>query len=132
MKLNDKKGQKAVLFDARDVLERNSKNMERMTVLMDKMYIKLDQKDVSYSPRYIREEEEVRSGRTLDRIIIGEEIDCLVGKETTIVIEVMDKAEVISEEAVFKVGTVVMLEEIIVGIEIEKIGGLGHGQEKEE
>ena len=51
MTLNDKKGKKAVLFDARDVLERNSKNMERMTALMDKMYIKLDQKDVSYKPQ---------------------------------------------------------------------------------
>ena len=51
MKLNDKKGKKAVLLDARDVLERNSENMERMTVLMDKMYIKLDQKDVSYNPQ---------------------------------------------------------------------------------
>ena len=46
VKLNGKKGKKAVLFDARDVLERNNKNMERMTALMDKMYIKLDQKDV--------------------------------------------------------------------------------------
>ena len=51
MKLNDKKGKKAVSFDARDVLERNSENMERMTVLMDKMYIKLDQTDVSYKPQ---------------------------------------------------------------------------------
>ena len=48
MKLNDKKSKKAVSFDAR---ERNSKNMERMTVLMDKMYIKLDQKDVLYKPQ---------------------------------------------------------------------------------
>ena len=38
MTLNDKKGKKAVLFDARNVLERNIKNMERMTALMDKMY----------------------------------------------------------------------------------------------
>ena len=45
----------------------------------------------------------------------------------------MDVAEVISEEVVFEVGTVVILEEIV-GIEIEKIGGLGQsqGQEKEE
>ena len=46
MKLNDKKSKNAVSFDARDVLERNCKNMERMTALVDKMYIKLDQKDV--------------------------------------------------------------------------------------
>ena len=44
----------------------------------------------------------------------------------------MDEAEVISEEVVFKVRIVVILEEIIVGIEIEKIGGLGDNQEKEE
>ena len=37
----------------------------------------------------------------------------------------MDKVEVILEEVVFEVGTVVILEEIIVGIEIEKIGDLG-------
>ena len=43
----------------------------------------------------------------------------------------MDEAEVISEEAVFEVGIVVILEEIIVGIEIEKIGGFGHGQDQE-
>ena len=35
-------------FDARDVLERNSVNIERMTGLMDKMYIKLEQKDLLY------------------------------------------------------------------------------------
>ena len=51
MKLNDEKSKKALLFDARDVLERNSENMERMTVLMGKIYIKLDQKDVPYKPQ---------------------------------------------------------------------------------
>ena len=48
MKLNDKKSKKAVSFDARDVLERNNENMERMTALMDKLYIKQDQKDVLF------------------------------------------------------------------------------------
>ena len=62
MTLKDKKGKKAVLFDARDVWERNSKNMERMTVLMDKMYIKLDQKDVSYKPQIYQ-----RQGRGQNR-----------------------------------------------------------------
>ena len=51
MKLNDKKCKKAVSFDAREVLERNSENMERMTALIDKMFIKLDQKDVPYKPQ---------------------------------------------------------------------------------
>ena len=50
MKLTDKK-RKSVSFDARDTLEKTSENMERMTVLMDKMYIKLEQKDVSYKPQ---------------------------------------------------------------------------------
>ena len=48
MKLNDKKNKKAVSFDVSDVLERNRENMESVTPLMDKMYIKLDQKDVLY------------------------------------------------------------------------------------
>ena len=43
----------------------------------------------------------------------------------------MDEVEVISEEVVFEVGTGVILEEIIVGIEIEKIGGLGDSQDQE-
>ena len=50
MKLTDKK-RKTVTFDARDALEKTSKNMERMTALMDKMYIKLDQKEVPYKPQ---------------------------------------------------------------------------------
>ena len=50
MKLTDKK-RKSVTFDARDAVEKTSENMERMTVLMDKMYIKLEQKDVPYKPQ---------------------------------------------------------------------------------
>ena len=50
MKLNDKK-RKTVSFDTRDVLERTSENMEQMMALMDKMYIKLDQKEVPYKPQ---------------------------------------------------------------------------------
>ena len=64
MKLKDKKSKKAVSFDARHVLERNSENMERMTVLMDKMYIKLGKKMYHLSPRYIKREEEVKIGKT--------------------------------------------------------------------
>ena len=50
MKLTEKK-RKSVTFDARDMLEKTSENMERMTVLMDKMYIKLDKKEVPYKPQ---------------------------------------------------------------------------------
>ena len=37
-------------FDAKDVLEKTSENMERMMALI-KMYIKLEQKDVPYKPQ---------------------------------------------------------------------------------
>ena len=87
------------------------------------------------SPRYIKKEEEVRTGGTLDKTTtIGEEIGHFVENEVIIVIEVMDKVEVILEEVVFKVGTMVILEETIVGIEKEKTGDLGDSphQEKEE
>ena len=69
-----------------------------------------------------------------DRITIGEEIGHLVENKVIIVIEVMNKVEVILEEVVFKVRPVVALEEPIVGIEIEKTGHLGDSldQEKEE
>ena len=50
MKLTDKK-RKSVTFDARDALEKTSKNMEQMMVLMDKMYIKFEQKEVPYKPQ---------------------------------------------------------------------------------
>ena len=50
MKLTDKK-RKSVSFDTKDALEKTSENMERMMVLMDKMYIKLEQKDVPYKPQ---------------------------------------------------------------------------------
>ena len=50
MKLTELK-RKSVPFDAKDALEKTSENMERMTALMDKMYIKLEQKDVPYKPQ---------------------------------------------------------------------------------
>ena len=42
----------------------------------------------------------------------------------------MDEVEVILEEMVFEVGPVVILEETIVGIEIERTGDLGNSQIK--
>ena len=50
LKLTNKK-RKTVTFDARDALERTSENMEQMMALMDKMYIKLNQKEVPYKPQ---------------------------------------------------------------------------------
>ena len=51
-----------------------------------------------------------------------------------IVIEDMEEVEVILEEVVFEEGPVVILEEMIVEIEIERIEGLGDSldQEREE
>ena len=43
----------------------------------------------------------------------------------------MDVAQDISEEVVSEEGIKVIIEEIIIGIEIEKIGDLGHGQDQE-
>ena len=43
----------------------------------------------------------------------------------------MDEVEAILEEVVFEVGSVVILEETIVGIEIEKTGDLGDSQDQE-
>ena len=55
------------------------------------------------SPRYIKKEEEVRTGRTVDRrISIREEKGHLVENKVIIVIEVMDKVEVILEEVVLR------------------------------
>ena len=86
------------------------------------------------SPRYIKKEEELRTGKTLDSITIGEEIGHLVEKGVIIVKQVMDEVEVILEEVVFKVGPVVTLEETIVETEVERVGDLGDSldQEKEE
>ena len=46
----------------------------------------------------------------------------------------MEEVEVILEEVVFKVGPIVILEEMIIGTEVERIEGLGDSldQEKEE
>ena len=86
------------------------------------------------NPRYIKNEEEVRTGETLGRIIVREEIGHLVENGVIIVIEVMDKVEVILEGVVFEVGPVVTLEETIVEIEVEKIEDLVDSldQKKEE
>ena len=50
MKLTEKR-RKSVSFDAKDALKKTNENMERMTELMDKMYIKLEQKDMPYKPQ---------------------------------------------------------------------------------
>ena len=55
MKLSDKK-RKSVTFETKEALERTSENMERMTMFMDKMYIKLEQKDVPYKPQIYQRE----------------------------------------------------------------------------
>ena len=80
------------------------------------------------SPRFIKEEEEHRIGRGLDKVIIGEEIDHLV--ETIVkIIEDMEEVEVIFGEVIFKAGLVVNSEEMIV--EAEKIEGHGDSLDQE-
>ena len=49
-----------------------------MTALMDKMYIKLDQKEVPYKPQIYQKEVEERIGIILDKVTIGEETGHLV------------------------------------------------------
>ena len=97
MKLTDKK-RKSVTFDARDMSEKTSENMERMTVLMDKMYIKLE-KMCHISLRYIKEVED-RIEDSLFRETIGEVIDLLI----EIVVKAigdMEEVEVIFREVTF-------------------------------
>ena len=50
MRMTEKR-RKSVSFDAKDLLDKTNENMEKMTALMDKMYIKLEQKDVPYKPQ---------------------------------------------------------------------------------
>ena len=70
------------------------------------------------NPRYIKGEEEVRIGKILNRIMIGEGIDHLVEKEITIVIDVMDEVEVILQELVLEAEVVVILVGITIEVEI--------------
>ena len=124
MKLTEKK-RKTVMFDARDAIEKTSEKMERMMALMDKMYIKLDQKEYPISPRYIKEVED-RIGISLDKEIIGENIDLLV-EIILKAIEDMEEVEVTFREVIFEVNL------IIVQVEIGKIERHGDhpDQEKE-
>ena len=117
-------------FDARDALEKTSENMERMTVLMDKMYIKLDQKKCPISPRYIKEVED-RIVDSLDEEIIGEDIDLLV-EIIMKVIEDMEEEEVICREVTFR-EVIFEVDIIVIQVEIGKMEGHGDnlGQEKE-
>ena len=131
MKMTDKK-RKSVTFDTKDILEKTNENMERMTMLMDKMYIKLEQKDVPYKPQ-IYQRGRGQNRRQFSRGITGEGIGLSV-EITMKVIEDMDMVEVIlgkeifEEEVTFKVDII-----IIEWIDIGKIGEYGDnpGQEKE-
>ena len=125
MKLSDRKSKKTVSFDARDVLERNSENMEQMTALMDEMFIKLDQKGVPYKPQIYQKRGRSQNRQNFRKVIIGEGTGHLVEDVVIIVIEVMDEEEVILEGVVFEAGPVVILEEMIVEKEVERMGDLG-------
>ena len=129
MKLQKRK-EKSVTFDARDMLEKTSENMERMTALRDKMYIKLDQKKCPISSRYIKEVED-RIGDSLDEEIIGEDIGLLV-EIVMKVIEDMEEEEVIFGEVTFR-EVIWEVDIIVIQVGIGKIEGHGDnlGQEKE-
>ena len=130
MKLTDKK-RKSVTFNAKDALEKTSENMERMTALMDKMYIKLEQKDVPYKPQiYQRVEDKLIDSSIEERI--GEVIGLLV-ELIMKVTEDMDMVEVIFREAIFKEEVIFEVDIIIEWIGIGKIEEHGDnlGQEEE-
>ena len=100
--------------------------------LLDKMYIKLEQKECLISPRYIKEvEDKIRD--SLVEEIIGEviglsvEIAMKVIKDMDVV-EVIFGEEVFEEEVIFKVD-IIIIERLGIG----KIGEHGDnpGQEKE-
>ena len=126
MKLTDKK-KKTVTFDPRDALERTSENMERMMVLMDKMYIKLDQKEVPYKPQIYQRgrgqnRQKVRQGNNwfLSRLIpiFPREQDLLL--ETILrILEDMKEEEVTFGEVTFVVDLIIVL------VELGKIEGHG-------
>ena len=130
MKLTDKK-KKIVKFDARDALERTSENMEQLTALMDKMYIKLEQKEVPYNPQIyqrrgrgqnrqnFRQSNNWRGNRSFSRD--HNNINRGYGR---------DRGNFWRGK--FEVGLIIILVEIIV--EVEKIEGHGGNldQEKEE
>ena len=105
-----------------------------MTASMDNMYIKLDQKEEPYKPQIyqkrgrgqnrenFRQSNNWRGNRSFSR-------ECGYNNNRG-----YGRGEVISEEVAFVEGLVVILEEMIVGTEIERIEGLGDSldQEKEE
>ena len=129
MKLNDKKSKKAVWFDARDVLERNSENMERMTVLMDTMYIKLDQKDVPYKPQIYQKRRRGQNRQNLGQINNWRRNRSFSRERNYNSNRGYGCGRGYFRRGGFRGEIVVILEEILVGIEIEKTGGLGYNQD---
>ena len=73
--------------------------MERMTALMDKMYIKLEQKDMPYKPRYITEVEDIIRNSLAEEMtgeVLGLSVEIAMK-----VIEDMDMVEVIFQTGNF-------------------------------
>ena len=100
--------------------------------LMDKMYIKLDQKEVPYKPQIYQRRGRGQNRCNLGRVIIGEEMGHLVENVAMVITEVMEEVGLVLEEVVFKAGLVIILDRIVV--EVERIEGHGDNrdQEKEE
>ena len=112
MKLSDKK-RKSVTFETKEALERTSENMERMMALMDKMYIKLEQKDVPYKLQ-IYKRGRGQNQRQFNREIIGEAIDLSI-EVIVKVTEAMEEVEVILGEEHFKEEVIFEVDIIIIG-----------------
>ena len=132
MNLTEKR-RKSVSFDTKDILEKTNENMERMTALMDKMYIKLEQKDMPYKPHRFIKEVEDRIGDNLMEGIIGEDIGLII-KIVTMAIEDMDVVEVILGEVILEEDIITEVDIIVIEewIGLRKIGECGDnlGQEK--
>ena len=84
--------------------------------------------------RYIRKEVEDKIDRTLGKVMLGEETGFIVENAVIIVIEDMEEVEVILKEVVFEEGLILLLGEMMKGIEIERVEERGDSldQEKEE
>ena len=84
--------------------------------------------------RYIRKEVEDKIDGTLGKVMLGEETGFIVENAVITVIQDMEEVKVILEEVVFKEGLILLLGEMIIGIEIERVEDHGDSldQEKEE
>ena len=103
-----------------------------MTALMDKMYIKLDKKEVPYKPQIYQRRGRGQNWCNFRQSNNWRRNKSLVQNVAMIIREDMEEVGVILEDVVFEVGLVIILDEMVV--EIERIEGHGDSldQQKEE